>query len=192
MLKCSKKLLLTSAIFDTTVGAWFTTWWVAVFIKMINQQMVSTRVVVEAIVGLIISFIIVKHIKIPSIKSIMIVDAFAYLNLLLLWISVDAFYVFGGIFSALVGYLIMSFNSALLAQNIRKPQERVDFDNKYNFIKTIGSIVGGSISFFLLLNYIDFKLIWVVIYVLCDIDLFLRIILIKTNRLHYRMKMEND
>lgn len=188
MLNISKKILLTSAIFDSIINAWFCTWWVAVFVKMLNTRAISIRTIVESATGLIVSFIIVKHIKIPSIKLILIADFFAYANLIFLWYYVDAFYIIGGFFTAVVGFLVMSFNSAILAQNLKNPQKRIDFDNKYNFIRTLGSIIGGSIAYFYMLTFIDFKILWVLIYFLYDIDLFLRIYLVKTNKVHYDLK----
>jgi hypothetical protein len=130
--------------------------------------------------------------NVPSIKTLVFVDFVCYLNLLLLFVSYDLFYVVGGFMAAVCTATQSSFNRVILAQNISGSKERILFDNKQSLMRTTGSSVGGLVALFYLFDSFDISALWLSMYIIYDIDFVFKLYLIRKGRIKYDSVFENN
>jgi hypothetical protein len=183
--KATQRLILFFSIFDSLIATWFGVWFVAIFARHLSSESISIRSVVWGVTELLLAIYIVKRMQVPSVRVLLTLDVLCYANLFLLLVSFDWFYVVGGAMAAICVKSQMVFNRVIFAQNLPEPDDRIRFDNKHELMRTIGGTIGGLIALLYLFESWDVRLQWLLMYLIYDLDFFLKLFLIGRGRIKY-------
>lgn len=170
---------------DGIMFTWLRLYWIQVFIHYVSKDVITMREVIAGIFGLITAWIVASIIKSPSILHIWITSLFTYVSIVILVYSVDLFVLLGAIIGSYNHSINMSFISRLTACNFVDKDSRSNYDRYSHFVGCIGGIVGGMLYFTVSGIGVSVWLVWLLIYVLMDIDFLIRCILIKIGILRY-------
>ncbi len=176
--------LLILEMFDSIIFGWLGIWYVKSFIIDINFKIISLNDCINSALAILLMFVIVKKQKHIGIKTILVSCAVSYIGLIGLLVNNETFLLLSTLFGAVFLTHDRAFHNSILAQNIEK-KNRANYDNWNFLVDKTGKIIGAAFAFCTLFETLPMFMIWITIFILLDINFFIKIVMIHTGLLVY-------
>jgi len=178
------QILLILSCFDIMIEGWFGIWYLKIFIEKIDVQMLSFTHILSSGLGIITMYWVIKKYEKPSISMLIIVTAVSYIGLFGLMISPSIFLIASTVLETIRNPVATSFRNNLIPLNVSH-NNRAKFDNLQSLLSKICLIVGGLVAYFTIAASIEYWKIWLAVYILFDVDLIIKLLLIKKGIIAY-------
>jgi hypothetical protein len=179
------KLLLCLSMFDNLILGWVGVWWVVVFLRILDSDIIPINNALSCLVSVVGMVYVVKHYSKPSFTHLFTVWVTSYLSLFFLFLSYESFMVGCTLMGFGYNSLLTAFNNRLKALNIPDADERNHYDNCYTLVSNGMGFIGALLSYVIMGMGVPVWLMWVVIFVLYDLDMVLKLFLIRRGDLEY-------
>lgn len=181
-----KKLFLQlSEAFDSVVGSWVSIWYVKIYVNLVSTEALAVKDIVTSTGGTLLMLLLIRYYKdVVSLKIVLISMTTSYLALCGLMLGPNEFLILSSILSIGINSTGRMFMNNIYAKNI-KQNERAQFDNYKSVSNSLGGIIGSSLACISLLSFVDYKLMWLLIYLAFDLNLIALVWGVKTGWLKY-------
>lgn len=177
--------LQVSEFMDSVILSWMSVWYVKVFIDLISTETVAIRNMVTSVGGALLTLLLLKYYedKVP-IVVVLIAIAVSYTALVALLIGPNEFILLTSILGIGVGCTCRMMMNNIYAKNIPQ-EERAKFDNYRELSSSLGNIIGGALACVSILAWVNYQVMWPLIYLALDINMIAIIWAIKKKWLEY-------
>lgn len=180
----SYHILLFLHCFDVIIEGWFGIWYVKVFLELINAQFYSFNSIIASALGIFTMYTVIKKFEKPSLTLLVISTAITYFGLLGLFFSPNVFLIVNTTLGAMVGAVGTSFRNNITVLNV--PHDyRAKYDNWKELLTKVSIIIGSGVVYLTMAESFANWQVWLIIYLLFDIDLIIKITLIKKGIIKY-------
>ena len=177
-------ILLALFCFDVTIEGWFSIWYLKIFIELIDAQFISFNSILSSALGIFTMYVVIKRYEKPSPTILVMCTLISYLGLLGLIFSPSIFLISSTLLGTVLGAVSTSFRNNITAQNVPSDY-RAKYDNWQTFLTKISIIIGSSIAYFTIAESVAYWKIWIMTFMLFDLDLMVKLILIKKGIIKY-------
>jgi hypothetical protein len=185
------KLLMYISLIDSMLGSWLRIWWIKVFAVLLTSKVLSLDGFIKSLLGIAIVSFVIKKCEVPKLWHIIAIGLASYVSLFALYWSPSCFIIVSAVCGTIFSAFANAFNYAIYAQNIEQ-KERNKFDNRVDLMCYVGGVIGTALAFVTILKDVPYWIIWIAVYILFDIDLYVKIFCIKTGFLKYDYGGNNE
>jgi hypothetical protein len=182
------RLLLWLSVSDNLVIGWVGVWWIVVFLRSVDSNIIPINNALISLCSVVGMLYVIKHYSRPSFTNLITAWVTSYFSLFFLFLSYESFMVGCTILGFSYNSLVTSFNNRLKALNIVNADERNHFDNCNNLVSSSMCFIGALLSYVIMGIGVPMWLMWVVIFLLYDLDMFLKLYFIHRGMLEYNAK----
>ena len=179
-----EKTLLGLQMFDAVLGSWFSIWWIKVFSEMLSGETLSTAQIIRNASSIVVIYFVIKKYENPSPVAVVGIALFTYTGLFTLMVSPEVFWLVSTFLSVFCSAVAGTFITSLKAQNINGAR-RNQYDNRENLIFNIGAMIGGGLALVFLAEDIPYWFVWLMTFMIFDIDMWIRFFLVKKGFFKY-------
>jgi hypothetical protein len=186
-----EKILLGLEMFDSILSSWFSIWWIKYFSILLSEQTLSTVQITRNAASILVLYYVIKKYENPKPSIVLGCAMLSYAGLFALLVSPEAFWIISTFMGVFCFSVVRTFINSLKAQNIN-PLRRNCFDNRSELISSIGGMIGGFLALLYIAEDISYWTIWIISYILFDIDLWIQYVLVEKKILIYDRNFNNN